>query len=146
MILVFCPLILKFMFFFFLSVFRSKKNKFCLHELDGILFALNHLTLCPRSQLTFLFISFKELLICNVSDISRRIFIAVYWHGHPNSGTQKMNYTFIYFIILHHRLCFFLLNLSKVYFQVRKLNFSIVNHTTDHHHFNVELLCALQPL
>ena len=32
-----------------------------------------------------------------------------FWH-------PKMKYAFIFTIILHHRLCFFLLNLSKVYF------------------------------
>ena len=37
--------------------------------------------------------------ICNLSDVSRRIFIAVYWHGCLNPGTQKMKYTFIYTII-----------------------------------------------
>ena len=45
------------------------------------------------------------------SDISRMIL-----DEHLNSGTQKMKYTYIYTIILHHRLCFFLLNLSKVHF------------------------------
>ena len=54
-------------------------------------------------------------------------------------GAQKMKYTFIYTITLHHRLCVFLLNLSKVYFQVRKHTFSIVNHPTDHQHFNIKL-------
>ena len=64
----------------------------------------------------------------------------------PNSGTQKMKYTFIYTIILHRRLCFFPLNLSKVYLLVRKHTLSIVNHPTEHQDFNMELLCALQPL
>ena len=51
-----------------------------------------------------------------------------------------MKYWFIYTTILHRRLCFFLLNLSKVYFEVRKHTFSIVNHPTDHEHFYMELL------
>ena len=42
----------------------------------------------------------------------------------------------IYTIILHRRLCFLLLNLSKVYFYVRKHTFSIVNHPAGHQHFN----------
>ena len=49
------------------------------------------------------------------SDGSRTIFILVYWLGLPNSGTKKMKYTFIYTIILHCRLCFFLFNLSKAF-------------------------------
>ena len=34
----------------------------------------------------------------------------------PKSWLSKMKYVFIYTIILDRRLCFFLLNLSKVYF------------------------------
>ena len=55
----------------------------------------------------------------SISDVSRTIFIPVYQHGHPNSGTQITKYTFICTIILYRRLCFFLLNLSKIYFSVR---------------------------
>ena len=40
----------------------------------------------------------------------------VYRHGHPNSGVKNMKYTFIYTVILHRRLFFLLLNLSKIYF------------------------------
>ena len=51
-------------------------------------------------------------ILNNYSDVSRRIFILVYQHGHQSSGTQKIKYTFIYTITLDFRLCFFLLNLS----------------------------------
>ena len=98
------------------------------------------------TNLCFLF--FRPIVKC--VHVSRRILTPVYWHGHPYSGTQKIKYTFIYTILLHCRLCFFLLNLSEVYFSVRKHTFSIVNHHTDHQHFNTELqlqlLCVLQPL
>ena len=57
------------------------------------------------------------------SDVPRRFFIPVYWHGH-----QKKKYTFIYSDIFHHMLCFFFLNLSKVCFQVRNYTSSIMNH------------------
>ena len=51
-----------------------------------------------RKKVTFLYV---------IRDVSRRIFMLVYrWHGHPNSGAQEMKYTFIYTIILHHRLYF----------------------------------------
>ena len=42
--------------------------------------------------------------ILDGSDVFRTIFIPVYWYGHPNSGAQKIKYTFIYTIILHRRL------------------------------------------
>ena len=65
-------------------------------------------------------------------------------------------FTVIFFIVG----CFFLLELSKVCFQVRKHVLSIVNHSKDknmcslkglypidtHQHFNMELLSALQSL
>ena len=69
-----------------------------------------------------------------------------YRHECPNSGAQKMKYTFIYTIILHCRLCFFLLNQIKVYFSLRKHAFSIVDHPTDCQHINIELVHTLQPL
>ena len=58
-----------------------------------------------------------------ISDIFRRIFILVYWYKHPNSGAQKEKYFFLYTNIFYYRLCFFLLTLSKFYFQVSKHTF-----------------------
>ena len=80
------------------------------------------------------------------SDISRTIFISAYRHGCPNSSAPKIKYVFIYTIILDRKFCFILSNLSEVYFYVRKHTFSIVNHPTFHQHFNMDLLCAVQPL
>ena len=57
------------------------------------------------------------------SDVSRTIFIPLYRHAWPNSGAPKMKNTFIYTIILHHRLRFFLFNLSKTYFFHFKLSY-----------------------
>ena len=37
--------------------------------------------------------------------------------GGPKSGAQKIKYTFIDTITLHRKLCFFLLNVSKVTFR-----------------------------
>ena len=49
--------------------------------------------------------------------------------GCPNSGGQRRKYTSLYTDMLYHRLCFFLLNLGKVYFQVRKHTLFIGNHS-----------------
>ena len=56
------------------------------------------------SKLVLSWNHFVQSRKCMSSDVSRRIFIPVYPHGRPNSGAQKMKYTFIYTIILHRRL------------------------------------------
>ena len=56
------------------------------------------------------------------------ILIPVCRYELPNTGTKRQKYTFIYSYIFYCRLCFFLLNLDKVCFQVRKHTLSIVNH------------------
>lgn len=65
--------------------------------------------------------------VYNGSDVPRSIFILVYLHGLLNSGAQKRKYTFISSDIFYRKRCFFILNLSKVCFEVRKHTLSIVN-------------------
>ena len=89
-----------------------------------------------------------------------RIFIPIYRYGHPNFGALRRKYNTLIYSDIFIAGCFFLLELSKVCFQVRQHVLSIVNHSKDknmcslkglcpidtHQHFNMELLSALQSL
>ena len=83
-----------------------------------------------------------------------------YRYGRPNSGAQKKEIYFLCTYIFYYGLCFFLLTLSKVYFQISNHTLPIANHSKicktcslqgfyridDHQHFIIELLVVLQSL
>ena len=56
-------------------------------------------------------------------DLSRRIFIAVYQYGRPNSGDQKRKYILLYTVFIYYRVCFFLLTLHNLFSSTKKTYF-----------------------
>ena len=63
---IFCPLILKFMFFVIFLSLDLNRTSFDLPEFKDILFAFSHSAIDFRLWLIFLFMSFKELLVYSI--------------------------------------------------------------------------------
>ena len=68
-----------------------------------------------ETEKTYIKVVFYDFFIFSINaiDVFRIIFIRVYCYGHPNCGTQKKKYTFLYNNIPYYRLCFLFLTLAS---------------------------------